>query len=42
MLSPAYGAEALRTVLLIASSAVLIAGLCLMQASRSFEADLKD
>jgi predicted MFS family arabinose efflux permease len=41
MLTPAFGAEALRTILLLASIAIILTGLFLMQASRSFEADLK-
>ncbi len=41
MLTPAFGAEALRTVLLLASIAIVLTGLFLMQASRSVAVDLK-
>jgi MFS family permease len=41
MLTPTLGANALRAALLIASGAILLAGLFLVQASRSFAADAK-
>jgi uncharacterized membrane protein YjjP (DUF1212 family) len=39
MLTPSLGANALRAVLLIASIAIILPGLFLIQASRSFAAD---